>query len=334
MAYKTSYKFDPFTGEFNLELQEIITTSGVTSDVVPMTLSVSYPEWQLPWDASVSGIQTVATEEETVKITAVCESDVSRVYIDGSPNVALPNATDWYTPVLTEGYSYPHSELDFTDSGDNRTFTLDAYLETSVLTASNGTLTLVAYNEDSQGRISGPEYVAINIDNRNVDIGNVGVPFIFPNHSPQSPHNHYQTEVGNLQTAAAQWNPNNGVTPLVNATHVTCSTVGGGSGNYTVSDITLSGCNIATNDVLSLEGSRSFNVKGFSSYNGTYDNGRNIYLPVDTSDPTNTIQVNPDGVWLGAGSPVPLGEYPVAVISDDVIFEPYNIVTNATSITN
>ena len=101
-----------------------------------------------------------------------------------------------------------------------------------------------------------------------------------------------------------------------------------------MSDITLSGCNIATNDVLSLEGSRSFNVKGFSSYNGTYDNGRNIYLPVDTSDPTNTIQVNPDGVWLGAGSPVPLGEYPVAVISDDVIFEPYNIVTNATSITN
>ena len=119
MAYKTSYKFDPFTGEFNLELQEIITTSGVTSDVVPMTLSVSYPEWQLPWDASVSGIQTVATEEETVKITAVCESDVSRVYIDGSPNVALPNATDWYTPVLTEGYSYPHSELDFTDSEDD-----------------------------------------------------------------------------------------------------------------------------------------------------------------------------------------------------------------------
>ena len=63
-----------------------------------------------------------------------------------------------------------------------------------------------------------------------------------------------------------------------------------------MSDITLSGCNIATNDVLSLEGSRSFNVKGFSSYNGTYDYSRYINLPVDTTAPTNTIQINPDGV--------------------------------------
>ena len=48
MAYKTSYKFDPFTGEFNLELQEIITASGVVSSLVPMDVSVTYPEWTLP----------------------------------------------------------------------------------------------------------------------------------------------------------------------------------------------------------------------------------------------------------------------------------------------
>ena len=96
----------------------------------------------------------------------------------------------------------------------------------------------------------------------------------------------------------------------------------------------MSGCNITTSDTLDLEGSRDFNIKGFSSYNGTYDNARVITLPVDTTAPTSTIQINPDGVWLDSGSPVPLGDHPVAVISDDVTFAPYDVVTNAASYTN